>query len=235
MASRTINIEPYGQVSLLRRKGQKNISLRVSANGQVKISYPWLVPQAMALRFLESKSTWVLSQQEKLLHTWQSGNFITPSLKLFLVQADILRPTKKVSTGTITLTFPYGYDPKLKDQYIDKKVIEEQKSYIEKMYLPELKKLAEQNDFKYKSARVKALKSRWGSCSSHGEIVLNAYLAQLSHELIEYVLVHELAHTKHLNHSPQFWSCVESILSDYKARRKALRSHSPAPRPYSVS
>ncbi|WP_456479561.1 M48 family metallopeptidase [Nautilia sp.] len=66
-------------------------------------------------------------------------------------------------------------------------------------------------------------KTRWGSCSAKNAISLNYYLAQLPKELIEYVVVHELAHIKHKNHSPAFWKEVEKQLPDVSQRRKLLR------------
>jgi predicted metal-dependent hydrolase len=66
-------------------------------------------------------------------------------------------------------------------------------------------------------------KTRWGSCSPKNSISFNYYLAQLPDELIEYVVVHELAHIKHKNHSNKFWDEVARYLPDVKKRRKLLR------------
>ena len=66
-------------------------------------------------------------------------------------------------------------------------------------------------------------KSRWGSCSHKNSINFNYYLAKLPLELIEYVVVHELAHIKHKNHSKEFWRLVEQYMPDMQARRKKLR------------
>ena len=66
-------------------------------------------------------------------------------------------------------------------------------------------------------------KTRWGSCSAKNGISFNYYLAQLPESLIEYVVVHELAHIKHKNHSKDFWKEVEKYLPDVKTRRKNLR------------
>ena len=234
MATKVVDIEPFGAVAFLRRRGQKNISLRVDANGCVKVSYPWFTSQAMAIAFLNKKSNWVQEQQEKLLHVWKSGQSITPALKMFIAQDNIKRPIKRLSSNGITFIFPYGFPRSSQQKYIERTVIDEQKTYVEKTYLPILSRLARENGFEYKSARVKALKSRWGSCSSHKDIVLNAYLSQLSFDLVEYVLLHELAHTRHLNHSSVFWECMSSTLPEYKSLRKKLRSFQPAPRPYCV-
>ncbi|ACM92533.1 zinc metalloprotease [Nautilia profundicola AmH] len=66
-------------------------------------------------------------------------------------------------------------------------------------------------------------KTRWGSCSPKNGVSFNYYLAQLPEELIEYVVVHELAHIKHKNHSKEFWKEVEKYLPDVTKRRKDLR------------
>ena len=65
--------------------------------------------------------------------------------------------------------------------------------------------------------------SRWGSCSAKNSINFNYYLAKLPKRLIEYVVVHELAHIKHKNHSKEFWKFVEQFLPDLKERKKELR------------
>jgi predicted metal-dependent hydrolase len=68
-------------------------------------------------------------------------------------------------------------------------------------------------------------RSRWGSCTSCNAISLNIYLVALPPELADYVLVHELAHIGHKNHSRTFWNEVEKYLPDWKTRRKKLREY----------
>ncbi|ADV46680.1 M48 family metallopeptidase [Nitratifractor salsuginis] len=68
-------------------------------------------------------------------------------------------------------------------------------------------------------------KSRWGSCSSRNNLSLNTRLLLCPIELQEYVVLHELCHIRHKNHSAAFWALVERWMPDWKARRKALRSY----------
>ncbi|QGU00309.1 hypothetical protein SYNTR_1715 [Candidatus Syntrophocurvum alkaliphilum] len=70
---------------------------------------------------------------------------------------------------------------------------------------------------------VKEQKKRWGSCSSKGNVNFNWKLIMAPSPVIDYIVVHELAHLVQLNHSKEFWNLVESILPDYKERRKWLR------------
>lgn len=71
--------------------------------------------------------------------------------------------------------------------------------------------------------RYKRMRRRWGSCSSNGVVTLNTMMMQLSYEHIDYIIVHELAHLRHMNHSKEFHALVRTVLSDEREMRKALR------------
>jgi predicted metal-dependent hydrolase len=75
----------------------------------------------------------------------------------------------------------------------------------------------------YAGMGVRLPRTRWGSCSRAGVISLNARLLLLPPSLVDYVVVHELCHTRELNHSPRFWRLVRQHCPDYQERRQALR------------
>lgn len=77
----------------------------------------------------------------------------------------------------------------------------------------------------YGQITIRHQKTRWGSCSSSGNLNFNCMLMATSPELIDYVVVHELCHRKQLNHSPLFWKEVEEILPDYRNLRSRLREY----------
>ena len=71
--------------------------------------------------------------------------------------------------------------------------------------------------------RLSAARTRWGSCSHHGGISLNWRLVFMPLPVVDYVVAHELAHLKEMNHSPRFWSVVEQLCPEWRARRLELR------------
>ncbi|MBN2167945.1 MAG: M48 family metallopeptidase [Actinobacteria bacterium] len=89
---------------------------------------------------------------------------------------------------------------------------------------PHLHEIAVEQDFKIRNIKVRFQKTRWGSCSGDDNISLNAKLLFLPGELVEYIFFHELCHTVHKNHSPEFWSLLEKHVPDFKTRRKELKT-----------
>jgi predicted metal-dependent hydrolase len=73
------------------------------------------------------------------------------------------------------------------------------------------------------AVKVNSAKTRWGSCSTHNSINFSWRLIMASDDIIDYVVVHELAHIREHNHSKQFWAIVESVLPDYKTRLGKLK------------
>ena len=76
--------------------------------------------------------------------------------------------------------------------------------------------------------RLSSAKTRWGSASGKGVISLHWRLMQFAPEVVDYVVVHELAHLRHMNHSADFWALVKQFIPDYKARCQALKTASPS-------
>ncbi len=91
-------------------------------------------------------------------------------------------------------------------------------NYIEKR----TNKWAKEMNLFPKKISIKSHRSKWGSCSSLGNINLNWYLILLDKWLVDYIIVHELAHLKELNHGPKFWRLVEAYMPDHKTARKQL-------------
>lgn len=77
----------------------------------------------------------------------------------------------------------------------------------------------------YNRITIRDQKTRWGSCSSRGTLSFNWRLMLAPPTILDYVVVHELCHLTHMNHSATFWAAVESVYPDYRIARKWLREH----------
>lgn len=95
-----------------------------------------------------------------------------------------------------------------------------------KQYLPHyLQKLSQETQLNYKTCQVRTPKTRWGSCSAQHKIMLHAGLVLMKPEIARYVCIHELAHTRHFDHSPHFWQQVKQFDLNYMQHRQHLKQY----------
>ena len=92
---------------------------------------------------------------------------------------------------------------------------------------PRVKQRAAQIGVRYGRITIRNQRTRWGSCSSAGNLNFNCMLMLCPDDVIDYVIVHELCHRVEMNHSSRFWQLVASVLPDYKTPRKWLKDHGP--------
>ncbi len=99
------------------------------------------------------------------------------------------------------------------------------KKQARKIIVPKVERYAHIMNVEYGRIAIRAQKTRFGSCSSKGNLNFNCVLALMPEEIGDYVVVHELAHLKQMNHSKLFWAEVEKVLPDYKKRRRWLKEN----------
>ncbi|MDC9727565.1 MAG: SprT family zinc-dependent metalloprotease [Candidatus Thioglobus sp.] len=99
------------------------------------------------------------------------------------------------------------------------------KNAFREIALPRLAYYAKTHKLNYQQVRLKSQKTLWGSCSGVNNINLNYLLIQAPISVIDYVIVHELAHIKHKNHSKDFWGFVAQMLPNYKASKRWLQDN----------
>ncbi len=114
----------------------------------------------------------------------------------------------------------HSFKPQVSEQEI-KDLKKQAKNYI----INRVEEIAEENWFKYNNIRITSAKTRWWSCTSKKNLNFSYYLIWASREVIDYVIIHELAHLREMNHSRAFRNIVESIMPDYKIYRKWLKDH----------
>lgn len=137
----------------------------------------------------------------------------TEFFKLTLVSGERGRFLSRSELGEMKIICPPDAD--FADEQLQawlRKVIEEALRRNAKIILPpRLYMLSQQHNLAYKSVKINSSRGRWGSCSARGSINLSYYLVLLPKHLIDYVLLHELSHTREMNHSKRFWALLDEL------------------------
>ncbi len=110
-----------------------------------------------------------------------------------------------------------------KPPMISKRKVEEMREFAKKNILPRVYLISKQTGLSFGDVRITSARTRFGSCSAKNSICLSLYLALADEKEIDYVILHELCHTKEHNHSRRFYQLVESFMPDWKEREKSLK------------
>lgn len=228
----TIEDKEFGRITVRRSALASNVRIRVAANGTLSASLPIYAPIFMIKRMIHSSRDELreLLKKHQPEHNLHDGMTIGKSHRLSVRSTPGSKLSIKRQGQTISLYLPQNYT--LDSPEVVAVVRQEMAAAMRleaKNYLPRrLKFLAEKLDCHYDKVRFSHASGRWGSCSSTGTISLNIALMKLPHELIDYVIVHELSHTKEMNHSAAFWQTVAIGDPNYKIHRRELKTHSPS-------
>lgn len=228
MSKTVIDLPEIGTVYLTKKRGQKNLRLRVDPKGKIQLSMPWFAPRAYALKFVSSKKDWILQQKAEAEFQPYNGMLFGKTLQL-VIRENSSNTRSKQDGKHLIVHYSQSFDvnnPEHK-QKIEKAMMKALRTEAEMILLPRLKEFSEQYQLPYTSSSIKHVIGRWGSCDSSRHITLSIFLTQLPIDLIDYVLVHELAHTQHMNHSPDFWAKVESIYPDFRQARRRMKELRP--------
>ena len=230
MASTSLTDPEFGDITIRRTKLARHIRLKISERGEIVISMPMRTPLFLAKTLVNESRTQIrshLAKAESQQATLLNGDLIGKSHRLVLMPGQSFG--SRLSGNELYVMLPAGTDPRRSEAqtFIKQAALKALRTQAKAYLTRRLQALASTYGFKFTAIRFSNAGTRWGSCSSRGTISLNIWLMQLPFELIDYVLVHELCHTKQMNHSPLFWRSVERILPDYKNRRKILKDQRP--------
>lgn len=192
------------------RRGMRNITIRPKTTGvhEIHISKPFLVSESRALKFLESKHKWVenifaKAPQKCTLCDGDEIEFLDRRVRL--VHCPDLRSNELVMNDNGTWTLRVGGMADMFERRV--------RDVIKAELLKEIKTIIHSVPREFWPARI-ALRdttSRWGSCSSTGTMSFSWRLAFAPVAVMRYVVIHELSHKKHMDHSPEFWRQVSEL------------------------
>lgn len=228
MAQKTVVLDGIGAVVLVKSPRSKAMRISV-AQGTVRVSMPTWMPYAAGEAYVYAQRAWVAEHVSKHRHTpiedgQRVGKYHTVQFTQHS-EATKARITKTKIIVSYTSSLQTGDD---EVQEVAKgAAIRALKKESERLLGPRLQLLAERHGIEYTSVSYKQLKRRWGSCDSHKRIVLNCFLVELPWDLIDYVIIHELAHTRYMDHSEAFWGYCQQMLPAAKDRRLELKRYDP--------
>lgn len=217
------NDNEFIRVRVRRTPRAKRISLKVSSHHGVELVLPMRASLRKAMGFTQEKHSWIAAQLSRL-----------PDRRQFTPQSTIILFGK-------SFALQYQPDisclPRLNENSIqiggtEALLHQNMKTYLKRLakerFTPVAHDFAEKLGVKISNISVRDMRSRWGSCSIDGRISLCWRLVMAPEEVAAYVIAHEIAHLKVMDHSKRFWQVVESIYPDYKTPRTWLKQNGTA-------
>jgi len=206
----------------------KHTYLSFDNEGNLVIKSP-NVSQHYIEQLLLKKSNWINRSREKLLQKKGKALDFSQQTELYYQgQAYPLRlieQTKKRTTlifdQEVFLLYYHQYDEVLFQKHVDNFYKEEAKQFVPLL----VEKWSGQMALTPTNIRFRKTKRQWGSCSGKNILSFNTMMMKLPQDVIQYIIVHELAHIKHKHHQKSFWNLVEKYLPDYKQHVTELKNY----------
>ncbi len=215
---------------LLERRPRRTVGLKITADGLV-VHAPKRIFAFQLNQILQQKSSWILNklQAREANHVakieWIDGEhllYLGNDIQLIISQNNSNKALI-FDQNTLLVASPQPNNHAV----LGRKVIQWYKKQAAIDFSRRLEILAAKLGVATPPLTLSNAQSRWGSCNSRGEVRLNWRLLQAPPHIINYVICHELAHLKQMNHSAKFWAVVEQLFPNYKLAEKELKALSP--------
>lgn len=229
--SHTIQLPSGEQIHyILELRQRRTVGLKITQEGLV-IHAPKRIGKSYLESLIVLKADWILkklearSANQQAPMQWQDGNqlLLLGNPITLLTRQDDRSKAVEHTPGFLQIAMPNHHEPAA----VARKVLQWYQKQALIDFSRRLTLFATKLGVPVPALFLSNARSRWGSCNSRKEIRLNWRLLQAPPHIINYVVCHELAHLKEMNHSAKFWAVVESIFPDYKVAEKELKAWSP--------
>lgn len=235
MSEKVIYIEGVGNVMFKHSYRARHLNITVRPFMGAKVSVPVGMSYNSAIRMATERKDWIKKHLDKMKKVEknqtrfdENSDYSTKHHQLILRSDKRNNISVRLSKGKINVVYPEEMNSNsMEVQNAIRKGIERALKIEANEYLPQkVKVLADESGFRFNKLTLKNIKTRWGSCSRKRNINLSIHLMRLPEHLIDYVILHELAHTVHLNHSAKFWRLLDDVTGGAKTLDKELRNYS---------
>ena len=227
----------FGETTIeyqVRRSARRRKTVQISLEaGRVYVAAPAAIPDSELRAFVHSRAAWILDHirdqktraaARPLFVNGEKLPYLGRSVRMIVRSADMREPTVRFDHWRFTVSAPRDlageerFD-RIRDAFMEwyrERAAERLGAGVERRW-PELGRGERQRIL------IRNQRRRWGSCAADGTLRFNWRIVMLRPSLIEYLVVHELAHLTVMNHSADFWGLMASVLPDAQVRRKQLR------------
>lgn len=223
--------------SIKKSHKAKNLRIMVTDRG-VDVVIPVGIAVSEAKRFVESKKGWILKKArevglferdtacEKEFSGGEEFLFLGRKLSLLVLRSERKKIRVFIESDHIIVSVSNSLEANNLKPVIKNAMEDWYREQAREVFTERLKFFQKMLGVEYNSINIRDQKTRWGSCSGRKNLSFSWRLIMSPQEVLDYVVVHELCHLIHMNHSKKFWETVESIIPQYKIRKKWLKENS---------
>ncbi len=208
---------------------RKGFCLRIDDNGDLIVFAPRNATERDIYQIVQNKSQWIIKTRERMLQNqkklkpinFEQGDHLLFLGKTYQLVFSTTNSEVELDEVNEKIVVPFAEKSTIKN-----KILRFYRNNAESIFRKFLDKWAERMNVRYSLLRIKDSKTLWGSCGKNGSINLNWRLILLPEELIEHIIIHELAHIVYRNHSKQFYNFISLFSKNYKEKDRWLRENS---------
>ena len=204
------------KIRLSRNRRARHILLRQNTKGEIILTYPWLCPKIVAISFAKTQLAWIRAHVQHAPQEiiFKLGDSLSVLGKNYIIQQGAYG---HIQGDTLFIAGDADFCHRRVCSLAQKLLL----SHIQQ----KASQLSEQLGVKIKRITLRNTSSRWGSCSSRKTLSFCWKIAFAPLEVVDYLIAHEVAHLKHMNHSPKFWETVDLLVENRKSAERWLKTN----------
>lgn len=221
------------EYKIIKRPRRKTASISVKPDCSVRVLVPSTLPEQKIVELVQRKRRWIQgkisqfkeiqgNQREKEYVSGESFTYLGRNYRLKIV-SDGGSCDVKLMNGRFYVYVPSGVPQTIQNQLVVKELSRWYREHAVVRLKQKTKRYADQMNVCPVSVDIKDYKSRWGGCHTDGRIFYNWKIIIAPHSIVDYVVVHELCHLVHDDHSKKFWKLLGSVLPDWMERKEWLK------------